>query len=148
MFADAAVTVTGKNEQGLGEAHPLVYVTDNFTPASFVSQAANVKTEKLPKVDLLPRIRHKLLVTPELAPIFHGKEADLTRTFAILTRVLDGDGLRTDSGTYGSRGYRGDYLFAWLGCTTPFDAIVWRVMAHCGKAAVLQGTRSGTVPDR
>jgi len=112
--------------------HPLSYVSDNFTPAAFVSHAANVSRDQLDKVDLLPRIKHKLLVTPELAPIFRGKEAELAQRFAILTRVLDGDGLMTDSGTHGQRGYRGDYLFAWLGCTTPFDAIVWRVMAQLG----------------
>jgi len=112
--------------------HELCYRSDNFTPAAFVSHAANVPREKLDKVDLLPRIKHKLLVTPELAPIFRGKEAELAQRFAILTRVLDGDGLQTDSGTHGQRGYRGDYLFAWLGCTTPFDAMVWRVMANLG----------------
>jgi hypothetical protein len=68
----------------------------------------------------------------ELAPIFRGKEDDLTKSFAIITRVLDGEGLMLDSGTHGHRGYEGDYLFAWLGCTTPFDAKVWRVMAQLG----------------
>ncbi len=71
--------------------HELCYLSDNFTPAAFVSHAANVPRDKLDKVDLLPRIRHKLLVTPELAPIFRGgKEAELTECFSILTRVLDG----------------------------------------------------------
>jgi hypothetical protein len=127
MFADSAITVKDGDE-----SHPLVYLSDNFTPAAFVSHAANVPRDKLDKVDLLPRIKHKLLVTPELAPIFRGKEAELANRFAILTRVLDGDGLQTDSGTHGQRGHRGDYLFAWLGCTTPFDALVWRVMAQLG----------------
>jgi hypothetical protein len=114
------------------DGHALCYRSDNFTPAAFVSHAASVSRKDLDKVDLLPRIKHKLLVTPELAPIFRGKEAELAQRFAILTRVLDGDGLMTDSGTHGQRGYRGDYVFAWLGCTTPFDAIVWRVMAQLG----------------
>ncbi len=46
--------------------------------------------------------------------------------------MLDGQGLKTDSGTHGSRGYEGDYLFAWLGCTTPFQSNVWKVMAQLG----------------
>ncbi len=121
MFADAKVG-----------ADNLSYVSDNFTPAAFVSHAANVSSKNLTKVDLLPRIRHKVLVTPELATIFRGKEDDLTRTFAVLIRVLDGRGLQTDSGTHGQRGYRGDYTFAWLGCTTPFEPKVWRVMAQLG----------------
>jgi hypothetical protein len=83
-------------------------------------------------VDLLPRIKHKVLITPEMAPVFRGKEDELAKRFAILTRVLDGQGLQTDSGTHGQRGYRGDYLFAWLGCTTPFEDKVWRVMAQLG----------------
>jgi hypothetical protein len=52
--------------------------------------------------------------------------------FTTLTRVLDGRGLMTDSGTHGKRGYRGDYLFSWLGCTTPLDGKVWRIMAQLG----------------
>jgi|RhiMethySRZTD1v2_1073278.scaffolds.fasta_scaffold454199_2 hypothetical protein len=53
--------------------HPLCYVSDNFTPASFVSHAATRSSKQLASVDLLPRIKHKVLVTPELAPIFRVK---------------------------------------------------------------------------
>lgn len=112
--------------------HPRCYRSDSFTPAAFVSQAANRGTKELASVDLLPRIKHKVLITPELAPIFRGKPDDLSQRFAIITRVLDGEGLLTDSGTHGQRGYRGDYLFAWLGCTTPFEPRVWQVMAQLG----------------
>jgi hypothetical protein len=112
--------------------HALCYRSDNFTPAAFVSHATNQRRDDLAKVDLLPRIRHKVLVTPELATIFRGKEDDLVNQFKTITRVLDGQGLMTDSGAQGRRGYEGDYLFAWLGCTTPFDAKVWRVMAQLG----------------
>jgi hypothetical protein len=91
-----------------------------------------VKRDDLAKVDLLPRIRHKALVTPELAPIFRGKEERLVETFATLTAVLDGHGYTSDSGTQGRRGYTGDYLFAWLGATTPLPTKVWRVMAQLG----------------
>src|SRR5215831_5776299 len=47
-------------------ATELTYTTDNFTPASFVSHASNVKREDLGKVDLLPRIRHRTLIVREL----------------------------------------------------------------------------------
>jgi hypothetical protein len=87
--------------------HDRSYRSDNFTPASFVSQAANRSGKDLAKVDLLPRIKHKVLVTPELAPMFRGKQDELATRFAIVTRVLDGQGLLTDSGTHGQRGYRG-----------------------------------------
>ena len=121
MFADAKV-----------KGETFCYVSDDFTPAAFVSLAANVPTDKLDSVDLLLRIRHKVLVTPELATIFRGKEDDLTRIFCTLTRVLDGQGLMRDGGVHGRRGHRGDYVFAWLGCTTPFDKKVWKVMAQLG----------------
>jgi hypothetical protein len=112
--------------------HELFYRSDGFTPAAFVSQAANVAKKDLDNVDLLPRIKNKVLVTVELAPIFRGKDDDLTKTFAVITRVLDGQGLQTDSGTHGRRGYDGEYLFGWIGCTTPFRGNVWRIMGQLG----------------
>lgn len=121
MFGDAQVN--GK---------VFCYVSDKFTPASFVSQAANVEKGQLDQVDLLPRIKHKVLVTPELAPIFRGKDEDLVKTFSTLTRVLDGQGYTVDGGTHGQRGYRGDFLFCWLGATTPFNKKVWKVMSQLG----------------
>jgi hypothetical protein len=114
------------------DGHPAAYRSDNFTPASFVSHASNVDRKHLEKVDLLPRIKHKVLLTPEMAPIFRGREDELTPKFSIITKVLDGNGLMTDSGTQGRRGYSGDYLFAWLGCTTPFGKAAWNVMGQLG----------------
>jgi hypothetical protein len=110
----------------------LCYRSDKFTPASFVSQSANVPKSELGKIDLLPRIRHKVLLTPELSTIFRGKPDELSERFSMITRVLDGQGLMTDSGTHGQRGYKGDYLFSWLGATTPFASVVWNVMAQLG----------------
>lgn len=110
----------------------LCYRSDKFTPASFVTQSANATKEQLADVDLLPRIRHKVLLTPELSTIFRGKQDELAERFSTITRVLDGQGLMTDSGTHGRRGYEGDYLFSWLGATTPFEPKVWEVMAQLG----------------
>lgn len=121
MFTDAKV-----------DGRDLVYVSDDFTAAAFVSGAAQKTADELKQIDLLPRIKHRVLVTPELAPVFRGKEVELIGKFSTITRVLDGNGLRRDSGTHGGRGYRGDYTFAWLGCTTPFDRTVWKVMAQLG----------------
>lgn len=121
MFADAHV-----------QGELFCYVSDDFTPAAFVSHAANREREDLANIDLLPKIRHRVLITPELATIFRGKEEELTKIFRTLTRVLDGQGLMRDSGTHGRRGYQGDYVFAWLGCTTPFSDNVWKVMAQLG----------------
>ena len=117
----------------LADVNDLCYRSDRFTPRAFVSHAANVKREELAKIDLLPRIKHKALVTPELAPIFRGNEETLSDTFAILTAVLDGHGFISDSGVQGRRGYTGDeWLFTWIGATTPLPGHVWRVMAQLG----------------
>lgn len=125
-------TVVSMFEGATFKGQDLCYRSDKFTTASFVSQSAKVTQEDLEKVDLLPRIKHKVLLTPELSTIFRGKEDELAERFSTLTRVLDGQGYTTDSGTHGQRGYTGDYLFAWLGATTPFDYSVWKVMAQLG----------------
>lgn len=110
----------------------ITYKTDNFTPASFVSHSSNVKKKDLPEVDLLPRIKHRCIIIPELAPIFQKRKDDLIENISILTRVFDGQGLETDSGSRGRRGYKGDYLFAWLGASTPLDFRVWKTMGKLG----------------
>src|SRR5215471_1281694 len=113
-------------------AAELTYMTDNFTPASFVSHASNVRREDLAKVDLLPRIRYRTLIVRELGSIFGAKDDDLIKSLGILTRVLDGEGLETDSGVYGRRGYKGDYLFMLLAGTTPIPPRVSKIMGNFG----------------
>jgi len=110
----------------------LVYSTDNFTAASFVSHASNVKRKDLEKVDLLPRIKDKVLIVRDLAPIFGMRDDDIMKTMGILTRVFDGEGLETDGGVHGRRGYSGDYLFMFLAASTPIRPRVWRVMGNFG----------------
>lgn len=112
--------------------HDLTYLSDDFTPKAFVSHSANVKKEDLGEIDLLPKIRNKVLISPELAPLFEGSKEKLIDNFAILTRVLDGEGLKRDSGVHGGRGYEGDYKFAWLGASTPLRSHVWNVMGKLG----------------
>jgi hypothetical protein len=136
MFEGATIQVGSQSQ-------PLCYRSDRFTPASFVSQAANRTTTALSRVDLLPKIKNKVLLTPELAPIFRGKDDELTNTFSIITRVLDGQGLVTDSGTHGHRGYTGPHLFAWIGCTTPFEPRVWKIMAQLGSRLFFLMMKSG-----
>lgn len=115
-----------------GGADDKVYRSDKFTPKSFVSHSASISRERLEEVDLLPRIRHKVFLVPELAPLFGLRNEDLLESFSILTRVLDGQGLVTDSGVHGRRGHTGDYLFAWIGCTTPIPHNVWKTMGKLG----------------
>jgi hypothetical protein len=110
----------------------LTYTTDNFTPAAFVSHASNVKREDLGKVDLLPRIRYRTMIFRELGSVFGAKDDDLIKSFGILTRVLDGEGLQTDSGVHGRRGYQGDYVFMFLGGTPPIAPRVFKIMGNFG----------------
>lgn len=114
------------------EIDELVYSTDAFTPAAFVSHASNVKRETLETVDLLPRIRFKLMIVRDLAPMFAEKQENLLKNLGVLTRVFDGEGYESDSGLHGKRGYRGDYTFMLLAGTTPIAPRVWKAMGNLG----------------
>lgn len=124
------------------------YLSDDFTPRAFVSHCANVKVQDLKKIDLLPRIQNKVLITPELAPLFETTKDNLIANFAILTRVLDGEGLNRDSGTHGHRGYCGDYKFIWLGATTPLRASVWNIMGKIGNRLFFLNIRDKNRTDK
>jgi hypothetical protein len=118
------------------EISKYVYRSDKFTPKSFVSHAANIKKEDLEKVDLLPKIVNKVLISKELAPIFRGRDDDLKENFSILISVLDGQGLTTDTGMRGQRGYVGKYIFNWIGATTPIPASTHKLMSQLGTRIV------------
>ena len=109
-----------------------VYPSDAFTPKSFVSHAANVIKEELEKVDMLPRIKHKLLVVKDLAPTLGKRTDDLQEALGVLTRVLDGQGYKSDSGMRGQRGYDGDYRFGFVAASTPLSPAVWKIMSQLG----------------
>ena len=112
--------------------HTHLIRADEFTPASFVSHAANRTAEQLKTIDLLPRLQDRVMLTKELAPLFRGDERDLRKSFAKLTSVLDGDGYQTNSGEHGERGYVGRYIFNWVGATTPIPNQTHRIMAQLG----------------
>ena len=114
------------------EVREWLYRSDKFSTASFVSQSASVSITRLGQVDLLPRIKNRVLITPELAPTFRGKREEIEGRFSILARVLDGRGLMVDGGTHGRRGYEGDYPFLWLGATTYLSPVAFEAMASVG----------------
>jgi hypothetical protein len=114
----------------------MVHHSDNFTPRSFVSHSATATEKELSSIDMLPRIQHKCLIIPELAPTFSARSEDLTERVAILTRIFDGSGYTSESGVHGLRGYSGDYRFAWLGATTPLLQAAWDVMGKLGSRFV------------
>ena len=115
---------------GLG-TEKYFYRSDNFTPKAFVSHASGTTTA-LKDIDMLPRIRDKVLLTKELAPIFRGRNEELQDRFSILIGVLDGMGLVSDTGMQGQRGYSEQHVFNWIGATTPVPRATHRLMSQLG----------------
>ncbi|HXJ42488.1 MAG TPA: hypothetical protein VNH18_24620 [Bryobacteraceae bacterium] len=112
--------------------HAYVYRSDKFTPRAFVSHAANVQKDELAKMDLLPKLEGKVLITKEMAPLFRGRVEELQDTFSILIAVLDGKGLLSDTGMRGQRGYDRSIIFNWIGATTPLPPATHRLMSQLG----------------
>jgi len=125
----------------------LTYKSDSFTPKAFVSHSATVEKDKLEEIDLLPKIRDKCFLTPELGPIFGKRKEDLLELIGILTRVFDGEGLETDSGSQGHRGYSGEYLFTMVGATTPLPKTAWNIMSKMGSRMFFFGVPHDKVDD-
>lgn len=123
-------------DEGDAELETLVYRSDEFTTAAFLSQAGDRSKKELQDIDMLRRIAGKTLVTKELAPIFRGKESDLVPRFNRLTAILDGKGFTSDSGTHGQRSIVGDISFQWIGATTPLSATALSVFGALGPRMV------------
>ena len=92
---------------------------DDFTPASFVTHVGEKTEKELAKIDLLSCLPNRTLLTAELASMLRGKFDDLIPRFTKLTRILDGAGYVSRSGTQGRRGVNKAVVFQWLGGTTP-----------------------------
>ncbi|MFC1994478.1 hypothetical protein ACFLVI_04350 [Chloroflexota bacterium] len=121
----------------IGHINGVTVWSDSFTPRSFLSHRADCKEEQLQDIDLLRRIRHKVLITPDLAPTLNKRGDDLRELIGIITRVLDGQGLETDSGAHGHRSAVGDYLFVWLASTTPLGKIGWSEIGKAGTRTLI-----------
>jgi hypothetical protein len=109
------------------------FYTDNFTARSFVSHSTAVNSkEELEEIDMLPKIKGKLFLTPELSPMFTTKEEDLIQLLGIITRVADGHGYVSDSGAHGHRGYDEDIMFTWTGAAVDIPYKVYKVLGNLG----------------
>ncbi len=108
------------------------FYTDNFTARSFVSHSTTVSKEQLEEIDLLPKIKNKCFLTPELAPTFAAKDDDLIRVLGILTRILDGHGYESDSGAHGHMGYNERMMFAWIGAAIDIPFKVHKLLTTLG----------------
>ncbi|EKD67324.1 MAG: hypothetical protein ACD_48C00479G0004 [uncultured bacterium] len=120
----------------------LTYATDKFTPASFVSNASNVAREKLSDIDLLPRIKNKAFLIRDLATLFSKRDDDLNECLGILTRVLDGEGLSTDTGIHGRRNITGEYVFMMIAASTPMPGRIWKMMGSLGSRLFFYSMKS------
>jgi hypothetical protein len=109
------------------------YYSDNFTAKAFVSHSTAVASkEELTQIDMLPKIKDKLFLTPELSPMFSAKDDDLIQILGIITRIADGQGLMTDSGVYGQRGYDGKLMFTWVGAAVDIPHKVYKLLGNLG----------------
>jgi hypothetical protein len=108
------------------------YYTDNFSAKSFVSHSTAVTKQELEEIDMLPKIRNKLFLTPELAPTFAAKDDDLIQILGIMTRILDGHGYESDSGAHGHRGYNEKMMFVWVGAAVDIPYKVHRYLGTLG----------------
>lgn len=106
-----------------------VFYTDSFSAKSFVSHSTAVKKNELANIDMLPKIKNKFFLTPELSPTFAKKDDDLIEILGILTRVLDGHGYESDTGAHGHRGYNEKIMFTWIGAAVD---IPWKVHKALG----------------
>lgn len=108
------------------------YYTDNFTAKAFVSHSTNVPKDKLSEIDMLPKIKNKLFMTPELGPTFAKKDDDIKEVIGIMTRIADGHGYWSDSGAQGGRGYIGEHMFTWIGAAVDIPHSVHKYMSNIG----------------
>jgi hypothetical protein len=108
------------------------YYTDDFTAKSFVSHSTSVSEEELAEIDMLPKIKNRLFLTPELAPTFTVKDEDLAKTIGMITRIADGHGFVSNSGAHGQRGYTDDMMFTWIGAAVDIPYKVYKMLSFLG----------------
>ena len=115
----------------LVESLPDSYMLDTFTPRAFQSHYASKTKENLEKDDLLTQIKNKIFLTPDLAILFSLRDEDVNANFGILTRLLDGQGLKTSSGVHGERS-SGPIFFVWIGAAVEVSKNIWNLIAKLG----------------
>jgi predicted transcriptional regulator len=108
------------------------FYTDSFSPKAWVTHTTAVDSEEeLMKIDMLPKVKDRHFLTPELAPIFTTDEKDLGLILGTMTRIADGHGYGSDSGAHGHREY-GDTMFVWTGAAVDIPYKVYKLLAGLG----------------
>lgn len=111
---------------------PDICFKDKISPKSWVTHAAKDNKDDLDAIDLIREIKDKMLMIPELAPIFMQNEEVLLDTLSTLTRLADGNGLLTHSGLHGTRGVDGALMFTMLGAIVHVPPKVYKVLSNLG----------------
>tara|TARA_Y100001936_G_scaffold27642_1_gene25941 strand:- start:409 stop:1623 length:1215 start_codon:yes stop_codon:yes gene_type:complete len=103
---------------GLEEDQESVVWVNNFTSKAFASAAPN----RDPDDDLLPEIKGKTMITPELGTLF--RDRGLKEKVGILLNLLDGKGFSYRTGMNKVE-YIGNYRWNWLGGIVSIPPKVW-----------------------
>ena len=104
---------------------------DDLTKNSFLSHYSTNSEEELQKNDLIPKMKDKILLTSEIAPIINANEDDLRKTLGIITRLVDGKGYQSHSGTHGHRSYP-PMMFTWIGAGIEIPSKMWTMLSQLG----------------
>ena len=115
----------------LFQKYPSTISNDNLTKGSFLSHYSTNSEEELQKNDLIPKMKDKILLTSEIAPIINTNEDDLRKILGIITRLVDGKGYQSHSGTHGHRGYP-PMMFTWIGAGIEIPSKMWTMLSQVG----------------
>jgi hypothetical protein len=108
------------------------FYRDSFTPKAFETHTTAVNSkEELERIDMLPQMKDKIFLTPELAPIFSKKEDELIEILGMIIRLADGEGFSSHSGAHGGREYR-DTMFTWVGGGVDIPDKVYKILSTLG----------------
>jgi hypothetical protein len=104
---------------------------DIVSPKAFVSPSTVAQDGEF---DLLPRIKQRTMLVPEMNTWFSGDKVD--EFMPVLSRVFDGNGLTKSTGAKGTTGYEadypGEYRFGLIGATTPLPKKAWVAIGNAG----------------
>ena len=115
----------------LFQKYPSALSADDLTKNSFLSHYSTNSEEELQNNDLIPKMKDKMLLTSEISPIINTNEDDLRKTLGIITRLVDGKGYQSHSGTHGHRGYP-PMMFTWIGAGIEIPSKMWTMLSQLG----------------
>jgi IclR-like helix-turn-helix domain-containing protein len=110
---------------------PYTFFTDHFNPHAMVSHAILPIWMKEGEQHMLNKMKNSVVLAPELASLFSGREEEVREIIQLMTRVADGDGLETDSGL-GHKGVTGKVMFVMGGAGVEFSPMVYGLLTFFG----------------